>query len=203
MLGLQPAGRLRGVLVERGTNEASVRVGSVRCVLGLHPGRQILSALAQRGRRPLGPGQSLPEPASPPLCSPDSKRHARTLRGGERNVRAWLFQITRIAQPSETVIGISGWITDERLERKKKILKDSYRTLDSVFITLLTFSIRTAKQKQLMGGASRRGASRLVVASKSTRPLPLFYWWRRIRPLVHLVAHTSTCMKAAYLVKIK
>lgn len=83
MLGLQPAGRLRGVLVERGTNEASVRVGSVRCVLGLHPGRQILSALAQRGQRPLGPGQSLPEPASPPLRSPDSKRHAHTLRGGE------------------------------------------------------------------------------------------------------------------------
>lgn len=106
MLGLQPAGRLRGVLVERGTNEASVRVGSVRCVRGLHPGRQILSALAQRGRGPLGPGQSLPEPASPPLCSP-TQSATLTLFGGERNAQAWLFQIRHIAQPSETVIGIS------------------------------------------------------------------------------------------------
>lgn len=146
-------------------------------------------------------GTRFPSSLLPRLKAPRS--HSLGGGGWERNVRAWLFQITRIAQPSETVIGMSGRITDQRLERKKKILKDSYRTLDSVFITLLTFSIRTAKQKQLMGGASRRGASRLVVASKSTRPLPLFYWWRRIGPLVHLVAHTSTCMRAAYLVKIK
>lgn len=79
MQGLQPAGRLRGVLVEGGADEASLRLGNVRWVLGLHPGRQTLSALAERGRRPLGPGQSLtgtrfPSSAAPP----DSKRHART-----------------------------------------------------------------------------------------------------------------------------
>lgn len=78
MPGLQPAGRLRGVLVEGGADEASLGLGSVRCVLGLHPGRQTLSALAGGGRRPLGPGQSLTGTRFPPPLPPDSKRHART-----------------------------------------------------------------------------------------------------------------------------
>lgn len=37
----QPAGCLRGVLVKRGADEASVHFGTVRYVLGLHPSRQI------------------------------------------------------------------------------------------------------------------------------------------------------------------
>lgn len=94
MPGLQPAGRLRGVLVEGGADEASLRLGNVRWVLGLHPGRQTLSALAERGRRPLGPGQSLTGTRFPSSAAPPTQ--SATLALG-RNVRAWLSQMTRIA----------------------------------------------------------------------------------------------------------
>lgn len=73
MPGLQPAGRLRGVLVERGADERSLRLGSVCSVLGLHPGRKTLSALAERGRRPLGPGQSLTGTRFPSFAAPRLK----------------------------------------------------------------------------------------------------------------------------------
>lgn len=63
---------------------------------------------------------------------------------------------------------------------------------DSVVITLLTFRVRTAKQKQLMGGASRRGASRLAVHGESTRLFLLSYWSSGIKPVIHLTTQTLT-----------
>lgn len=69
--GLQPAGRLRGVLVERGADERSLRLGSVCRVLGLHP------VLPNKVGGLLGPGQSLtgtrfPSSAAPRLKAPRS-----------------------------------------------------------------------------------------------------------------------------------
>lgn len=70
----------------------------------------------------------------PLLSAPPTQSATLTLFGGERNVRAWLFQIRRIAQPSETVIGISDWITDQRLERKKKISSTILIARSTVFL---------------------------------------------------------------------
>lgn len=185
MPGLQPAGRLRGVLVEGGADEASLRLGNVRWVLGLHPGRQTLSTLAERGRRPLGPGQSLtgtrfPSSAAPP----DSKRHARTR---EECPGLALSDDTHRA-PSEPSVGL----LDGRCEKNPHSENLFFSPEDSVVITLLTFRVRTAKQKQLMGGASRRGASRLAVHGESTRIFLLSYWSSSIKPVIHLTTQTLT-----------
>lgn len=137
----QPAGRLRGVLVKWGTDEASVHFGAVRRILGLHPARQKPYPLAGQGRSPLGPGQSLPEPASPPLL-PLSKRHAHTLRREECPGRlAQMANITHRQNYPESQL-------DSRSTRKN-LFNEVFGT---VVFTLLTFSIHWQKQKQLMGG---------------------------------------------------
>lgn len=84
----QPAGRLRGVLVKRGTDEASVHPGVVRHVLGLHPSRRIPSPLPGRGRRPWARVDPRRNPL-PLLCLPTPSATLTLFR--ERNVRAgWL-----------------------------------------------------------------------------------------------------------------
>lgn len=81
-----PAGRLRGVLVERGAYEASLPSRVPRYVPGLHPNRPNYSPLAVRGRRPAvrvdtPNGARFSSSSSPPTA--DSKRHDRTLQGEE------------------------------------------------------------------------------------------------------------------------
>lgn len=139
----QPAGRLRGVLVKRGTDEASVRHGAVRCVLGLHPSRQIPSALAGRGRRPWARVDPRRNPL-PLLWSPTPSATLTVF--GERNVRAgwlrWHTSHTEWTIPNPR--GIQG-----QTPRRSAV---SLWSAVTVVIMLITSNIHTAKQKQLMGG---------------------------------------------------
>lgn len=56
----RPVACLRGVLVKWSTNEAFMPFGALCRILSLHPAAKFPLHVAGRGRRPLGPGQSLP-----------------------------------------------------------------------------------------------------------------------------------------------
>ena len=99
----QPAGRLRGVLVKRGTDEASVRFGAVRCVLGLHPSSQIPLSSRRPRSEAFGLG-SIPAGTRFPSSAPRLQAPRSQSSGRERNVRAgcWIQMAHIISHtPSE------------------------------------------------------------------------------------------------------
>lgn len=125
-----------------------------------------------------------PKPASPPPLPPDSKRHARTR---EECPGLPLSDDTH-RTPSEPSVGL----LDGRCEKNSHSEDRFFLPEDSVVITLLTFSVRTAKQKQLMGGASRRGTSRLAVPGEATHLFLLSYWSTGTKPVIELATQTLT-----------
>lgn len=111
--------------------------------------------LAGRGRRPLGPGQSLPEPASFPLSPTPS---ATLTLCGESKVRAgWLRGHTPGTEDTEP---------ESPPKRRSTTTppppasSEPFHTGDTVVVAFLTYSIQTAKQKQLMGGSVLWATSR-------------------------------------------
>lgn len=140
-----------------------------------------------------GAGQSLPEPASPALL-PDSKRHAHTPWGEECPARLSQMAHTLHTHTKRRIQNPKG-----RTHRHFSFTGEVFHPVETVVITLLTFSIHTAKQKQLMGGASWWGASRLAVGDTSNPLLRRFCWSRRLKPQTHLTPQMSIQMGTAYL----
>lgn len=98
---------LRGVLVKWSTDEAFLSFGTVCRLLSLHLAVEFSVHFAGRGRRPLGPGQSLPEPTSPLFCSPSPSATLALFL--VRNVRA--DRLSRCTSQLEPLLLDLYWIT--------------------------------------------------------------------------------------------
>lgn len=97
----QLAGRLRGVLVKRGADEASRRFEGVRCVLRLHPDRRAPSPLAGVEVGGLWARVDPRRNPLPLLCSPTPSATLTLFRGEECPGR--LAQMAHMTHTERTV----------------------------------------------------------------------------------------------------
>lgn len=162
----QTAGRLRCVLIKRGTNEASVNIWSVRRILGLHPGWLMSALLVEVGglwarvnpyRNPL-----------PLLCSPTPS--ATLALFWERNI--WTGELRGNSSHTERSL----WNLYCLTVWPSHLESGSFQPVGTVILALSTFSIHTAKQKQLMGGCASESYIPIGCRDTSNPPLRRFYW---------------------------
>lgn len=105
---------------------------------------------------------SIPHRSPLPLLRCPPTQSATLALGGMSGPGSLKWQASRTKRPVSLIVGWTMW---GKIPTRRFVFSYYFFPEDSVAITFLTFRIRTAKQKQLMGGASHQGASRLAVSA--------------------------------------